>query len=145
MRYGLFAFACAASFVGASLYINFVEQPARLALDVRSMIEEWLRSNRRGFVLLCLFAFVSALAAYIEYARTGDVRWVIGGTVILANLPYNYFVVTPLNLLLWASPQADGGSAARELLREWGLLEWGQTAIGVAACCMFAWAIVLPA
>ena len=26
-----------------------------------------------------------------------------------------------------------------------GLLEWGQTAIGLGACCLFAWALALPA
>jgi hypothetical protein len=29
-------------------------------------------------------------------------------------------------------------------MRDWGLLEWGQTAIGLGAACMFAWPIVLP-
>jgi hypothetical protein len=26
-----------------------------------------------------------------------------------------------------------------------GLLEWGQTAISLGACCVYAWALVLPA
>jgi hypothetical protein len=30
-------------------------------------------------------------------------------------------------------------------MRDWGLLEWGQTAIGFGACCVFAWALALPA
>jgi hypothetical protein len=45
MRPGLFAFAVASSFLGAALYINVVEQPARLVLDTRAMIREWKRNR----------------------------------------------------------------------------------------------------
>jgi hypothetical protein len=144
MRPGLFAFATAAIFLGAALYINLVEQPARIALDARSMVREWIPSNRRGFVLLSALAIISAVLAYVEYAYTGDVRWIIGGTVILSSWPYAYFVVVPVNIWLCAIPASAARSAARELMREWGLLEWGETAIAFAACCVFAWALTLP-
>ena len=85
MRPGLLAFAAASGFVGAALYINLVEQPARLALDARSMVREWVPSNRRGFVLLSVLAIISACLASGEFAQTGDVRWLIGGTVVLAS------------------------------------------------------------
>jgi hypothetical protein len=143
MRAGLFAFAAASAFVGVALYINVVEQPARLALDARSMVREWTPSNRRGFVMLSVLAIISAILAYIDFARTGDVRWIIGGTVIIASWPYAYFVIVPVNIWLYAIPPAR--SAVRELMRDWGLLEWGQTAIGLSACCFFAWALILPA
>jgi hypothetical protein len=145
MRPGLFAFAVASAFLGAALYVNFVEQPARLRLGPRSMVREWVPSNRRGFVLLSSLAIASAISAYLDFARTGDVRWIIGGTVILASWPYAYFVVVPVNIWLCAIPADAAPSAARELMRDWGLLEWGQTAIGFGACCVFAWALALPA
>jgi hypothetical protein len=104
MRPGLFAFAAASAFFGAALFINLVEQPARLALDARSMIREWVPSNRRGFVMLSLLAAMSAMLAYVDFARTGDVRWIIGGTVILASWPYIYFVIVPVNIWLCAIP-----------------------------------------
>src|SRR5438093_4104754 len=91
MRPGLFAFAAASAFLGAALYINLVEQPARLALDARSMVREWTPSNRRGFVMLASLAAISATLAYADFAHTGDVRWIIGGTVILASWPYAHF------------------------------------------------------
>jgi len=128
---GLSAFAAASAFFGAALYINLVEQPARLKLDARSMVREWVPSNRRGFILLATLALVSAILAYVDFARTGDVRWIIGGTVILADWPYIYFVIVPLNIWLCAIPPA--GSAVRELMRDWGLLEWGHVLIGFAA------------
>jgi hypothetical protein len=41
MRPDLFAFGAACAFFGAALYINIVEQPARLALGPSSMVSEW--------------------------------------------------------------------------------------------------------
>ncbi|MEH2488727.1 hypothetical protein V1280_004666 [Bradyrhizobium sp. AZCC 2230] len=48
MRPGLYAFAVAAAFLGATIYISLVEQPARLRLNGRAMVQEWKLSNRRG-------------------------------------------------------------------------------------------------
>ena len=144
MRPGLLAFAATSAFVGAALYINLVEQPARLALGPRSMVREWAPSNRRGFVMLASLAVISAISAYVDFTRTGDVRWLIGGTVILASWPYSYFVVVPVNIWLCAIPAATARSAVRELMRDWGLLEWGQTVIGFGAGCILAWALALP-
>jgi hypothetical protein len=52
------------------------------------MVREWAPSNRRGFVMLSSLAVVSGIAAYVDFARTADERWIIGGTVILASWPY---------------------------------------------------------
>ena len=144
MRPDLLAFAAACAFFGAALYINIVEQPARLALDARSIIREWTPSNRRGFVMLAVLAIVSAMSGYGEYAHTSDVRWLIGGAIILANWPYAYFVISPLNNLLYGIRQNAPPSIIRELVRDWGLLEWGQTAIGLSAACILGWALVTP-
>ena len=145
MQIGLLAFSTASAFLGAALYINVVEQPARLALGPQSSVKEWALSNRRGFLMLSAMAILSATLAYAQYVRTGDVRWIIGGTVNLANLPYTYFVVTPVNIWLCAIPPGGPRSPARELLRDWGLLEWGQTTISLAACGFHGWALALPA
>jgi hypothetical protein len=145
MRPDLFAFAAACVFLGAALYVNLVEQPARLALDAHAIVREWVPSNRRGFVLLAVIAIISAFAGYADYVRSGDVRCLIGGTVILASWPYAYFVMTPVNILLYVVRRNAPASMVRDLMRDWGLLEWGQTAIGLAAACFFAWPVVLPA
>ena len=144
MRPGLYAFAVAAGFLGATVYIGLVEQPARLALGSRAMMREWMSSNRRGTLMLSLLAAVSAIFASIQFRTNGDVRWIIGGAVILASWPYAYFVMTPVNIWLSAIPPGRGLSPARRLMRDWGMLEWGHALIGLVAAGVFAWALDRP-
>jgi hypothetical protein len=144
MRLGLYAFAVAAAFLGATIYIGFVEQPARLGLKDRAMIQEWKLSNRRGTVVLSGFAVLSAAIALVQFRISGDVRWIIGGTTILASWPYAYFVMVPVNVWLFAVQLGKPVSPVRSLMRDWGLLEWGHVLIGFAACSVFAWALELP-
>ena len=145
MRPGLYAFAAAAGFLGAAVYIGLVEQPARLALGTRAMMREWMPSNRRGTPMLSLLAAVSAILAYIQFRTNGDIRWIIGGAVILASWPYAYFVMTPVNIWLSAIAPGRAISPARRLMRDWGLLEWGHALIGLVAASVFAWALDQPA
>jgi hypothetical protein len=144
MRLGLYAFAVAAAFLGATIYIGLVEQPARLSLNGRAMIQEWKLSNRRGTLVLSGFAVLSAVIALVQFRQSGDVRWIIGGTTILASWPYAYFVMMPVNVWLFAVQLGKPVSPVRRLMREWGLLEWGHALIGFAACSVFAWALELP-
>ena len=80
---------------------------------------------------------------YVESIQT-DVRWLIGGTVVLANWPYSYYVVVPVNIWLCAVPASAAPSTVRELMWDWGLLEWGETMIGFAGCCFLAWSLAIP-
>ena len=148
MRTGLYAFAVTASFLGATLCVGVVEQPARLRLSSPAMIQEWRLSNRRGTLLLSVLAVVSAILAYIQFRSNGDVRWIIGGLTVLASWPYAYFVMAPVNVWLCNIPPERTLSPVRKLVREWmldwGLLEWGHVLLGFAATCTFAWALVQP-
>ncbi|MGZ5876856.1 MAG: anthrone oxygenase family protein [Bradyrhizobium sp.] len=95
--------------------------------------------------MLAILAIISAFAGYADYISTEDVRWLIGGTIIVSSLPYAYFVVTPVNILLYGIRRKARSSAVRELVRDWGLAEWVQTAIGLASSCVYGWAIAMPA
>jgi hypothetical protein len=144
MWLGLYAFAVAAAFLGATIYIGLVEQPARLGLNGRAMIQEWKLSNHRGTLVLSGFAVLSAAIALVQFRQSGDVRWIIGGTTILASWPYAYFVMVPVNVWLFAVQLGKPVSPVRSLMRDWGLLEWGHVLIGFSACSVFAWALELP-
>ena len=70
-------------------------------------------------------------------------RWLIGGSIIVASWPHAYFVIIPVNNLLYGIRKVPA-SMVRTLMRDWGLLEWGQTGIGLAAACVFGRTFVTP-
>jgi hypothetical protein len=140
MLTGALALAFAAAFSGAALYINLVEQPARLALDDSALLSEWRPSDRRGFAMLASLALIAAALALTAYFQTQDVRWLIGAIIVIASWPYTFFAMVPMNNRILTLSAAESG-AARELVRTWGLLEYGQTAIGLVACAVFLWAL----
>jgi hypothetical protein len=140
MLTGALALAFAAAFTGAALYINLVEQPARLALDDSALLSEWRPSDRRGFAMLASLALIAAALALTAYFQTQDVRWLVGAIIIIASWPYTFFAMVPMNNRILTITAAESG-AARELVRTWGLLEYGQTAIGLVGCGVFLWAL----
>ncbi|WP_294540526.1 DUF1772 domain-containing protein [uncultured Rhodoblastus sp.] len=136
---GLLALVFSSAFAGAALYLNLVEQPARLALDDSSMMREWAPSDRRGFALIGGLALLSALAALAAFAQGSDIRWLVGALIALATWPYSFFIVVPLNNRLLAASPGQPAADSREIVTFWGLLEWGLFAIGVASSSVFAW------
>ena len=140
MIWGTFALAFAAAFTGASFYVNWVEQPARLKLDDGALLGEWGPSDSRGVALLAAFALVAAIAGFTAYFESQDVRWAFGALVMIVSWPYAFFVMTPLDNQIRGLRGSDVG-AARALVRQLGLVESGLTGLGVAAVALFVWAI----
>ena len=66
-------------------------------------------------------------------------RWVFGALIVISSWPYAFFVMAPLNNQILSLRGRDV-SAARALVRQWGLVESGFAAIGVLAVAMFLWA-----
>jgi Domain of unknown function (DUF1772) len=140
MIIGSLALAAAGAFTGASFYVNYVEQPARLALADEALIKEWEPSDHRGFIVLAGLAAAAAFFGFIAYRELDDVRWALGALVILASWPYTYLAIVPLNNRILGMIAADGAHEARKVIDLWGRLELGLTAIGVAAIGIFLWA-----
>ncbi len=137
---GFIALAFAAAFAGAAVYVKWVEQPARMALDEEALLSEWGPSDRRGVALLAAFALAAAVAGFIAYFESEDVRWAFGALIIVSSWPYAFFVMAPLNNQI-LSLRGHDVAAARALVRQWGLIESGFAAIGVLAVAMFLWAL----
>jgi len=140
MVIGSLALAAAGGLVGAAFYVNYVEQPARLALDDQSLAKEWEPSDHRGFVVLAGLALLSALFGFIAYRELDDVRWLLGALVAIASWPYAYIAIVPLNNRILALIQGGALHEARGVIKLWGLLEIGLIGIGLAAVLIYAWA-----
>jgi hypothetical protein len=66
MILGHLALVAAALFASAAFYVNFTEQPARLALDDRAALLQWQRSYERAALMqasLAMVGFFLGLAA----------------------------------------------------------------------------------
>jgi hypothetical protein len=90
--------------------------------------------------MLATLALIAAALGLGAYFQTQDVRWLIGAIVVIASWPYTFFGMVPMNNRILTISASEPG-AARELVRVWGLLEFGETAIGVVACAVFLWAL----
>ena len=142
MLVGQLAFFTAALFAGAAVYINVVEQPARLGLDNRGLLTEWKPAYKRGTAMQAPLAIVGFLLGLIAWWQMGHLGWAVGGVLMLANWPVTYFAILPTNIRLMALDPAAAGPESRAMIVKWGLLHRIRTALGFAASTAFLWAVL---
>jgi hypothetical protein len=138
MILGFLGLVTASLFAGAAFYVNFAEQPARLALNDRASLIQWQRSYERAALMqasLALAGFALGLAAWWWEGR--DPRWLIGGFLLLAAWPYTLLVIRPVNARLKAADPLGAGAQTRALIERWGRLHAGRTVLGVLATAIF--------
>src|ERR1700680_2577991 len=137
---GQLALTIAALFAGAAIYINIAEQPARLSLDDRSLLAEWKLAYKRGDAMQGSHVVVGAVLALVACFSTLDWRWLLGAVVLLANWPYTIFVIMPTNRRLMNPPAEAVTAETRRMIRWWGVLHAGRSALGLVATLIFLWA-----
>jgi hypothetical protein len=83
---------------------------------------------------LALIGFLfGALAAW----QTGNWWWLLGAVVLLANWPFTIFGIMPTNNRLMAIDPASATAEVHQLVKTWGLLHAGRSALGAVATLIF--------
>src|SRR5262245_32358449 len=141
MLFGYLALTAAALFTGAAFYINFAEQPARLALDDRALLAQWKPSYQRGYMMQASLAIVGFVLGAIAWWQTGRLAFLIGALLMFTNGPWTFLAVMPTNKILMATDSTDAGPKTRALLIKWNGLHAVRTALGALATVVFIFAL----
>ena len=142
MLAGHLALIVAAVFAGAALYVNVVEQPARLNLDDQSLLIEWKPAYKRGTMMQAPLAGIAFLLGVWAWWQNSAWEWLLGAIIIIANLPYTFIAVMPTNSKLKNTEAKNAGTDSRKLIEQWANLHAVRTALGFAATLVFLWASV---
>ena len=137
MLAGHLALAAASLFTGAAFYVNYVEQPARLELDDRSLLAEWKPAYKRGYVMQASLAIIGFLLGVVAWWATGTLAFLIGALLIVANWPWTLLGIAPTNNALMATDLAVAGADTRELLLKWNRLHAVRTVLGGLSVATF--------
>jgi len=124
---------CTAIFAGASLYITFVEHPARMQCGPEVATAEFGPSYRRATVMQASLAICAFLAAVAAWWMSRAPIWLIGAVLIGAVVPFTLIVIVPTNKKLLDPGIRRDLDLARKLLSRWGKLHAVRTVLSTLA------------
>jgi hypothetical protein len=128
-------------FAGAAVYINLVEQPARLSCGANVALTEWKPSYKRGTAMQAPLATIGSILGFISWWLEKDTAWLIGGIFLFAVVPFTLIAILPTNKML-ENDKLDSFSAhAEQLLRRWGRLHAVRSGLSFLAFVIFLFAL----
>lgn len=142
MVFGILALMVAAIFTGAAIYINLVEQVARLKLADEPLLIQWQTSYRRGFAMQAPLAMVAGILGLVALFITWNWYFLLGAVLVLSNWPFTFFVIMPTNNTLMAMPAGSVRPETRDLIIKWGKLHQVRSWLGALATLMFLFGVL---
>lgn len=137
------ALVCAALFTGAAGYITLVEHPARLALADGPLLAQWKPSYDRALPIQSGLAIAGGITGIGAGYLSGNLLWLAGSLVLLANWPFTLLAIMPTNQRLKAIHPNEASPASRALLLSWGKLHAVRSALGAVATILFGIALAV--
>ena len=126
-----------ALFVGAALYVNLVEHPARMECGTALAVTEFGPSYRRATRMQASLAIVACLSAFSSWWISRELAWLVGTILIGSVVVFTLIVMLPTNTKL-VDPSLDRSSeAARQLLVLWARLHAVRTVCSLTALLIF--------
>ncbi|MER9054695.1 DUF1772 domain-containing protein [Mesorhizobium sp. M0213] len=139
MLAGLLALTVTAVFAGAAIYVSVAEQPARLRLDDKALLQEWQPSYKRGAAMQASIAVIACILGLVAWWLTGSLAYLAGAVLIILPWPWTLLVMMPANRLLEAMDANTINPESRTLIVKWGNLHMVRVGLGVLATLAFLW------
>jgi hypothetical protein len=131
-----------ALFTGASVYITFVEHPARMQCGVEIAATEFGPSYRRATLMQATCAALGVLSSVAAWLSGATFWWLVAGVLLGSVIPFTLIAILPTNKRL-LSPTLDRRSVAAErLLGHWGSLHAVRSVLSGLALLLFLYLLV---
>jgi uncharacterized membrane protein len=124
-------------FFGAALYVNLVEQPARMSCGVPLAVTQWRPSYRRGTLMQAPLALIGSLSALVAWQVESRTAWLAGGLLLLLVIPFTLVVIFPTNKRLENQELDLHSEEAGRLMRRWGWLHAIRSVLSGVAFLVF--------
>ena len=124
-------------FTGAAIYINAVEHPARRQGGTQLALTEFAPSYHRATVTQVSLAVVGFVSALFAWRSSADARWLLGGGLLIAVIPFTAVVILPTNQQLLDPATAQDVDLAERLLTRWGRLHAVRSLLSLVAFLLF--------
>lgn len=128
-------------FTGAALYINLVEQPARMSCGIALAVTQWRPSYKRGTVMQASLALIGSCSAFVSWWLGKDAAWLIGGLLLFAVVPFTFVAIMPTNKKLESDKLDVSSSEAEQLLRRWNTLHAVRSGLSLGAFVIYLYAL----
>jgi Domain of unknown function (DUF1772) len=128
-------------FTGAAIYVNLVEQPARLSCGTALAITQWRPSYKRGSLMQASLAAAGSGLAFLSAWISRDSAWLVGGLLLFAVIPFTLIAIFPTNKKLQSEELNVSSAEAERLLRLWNKLHAVRSVLGLFAFSVFLFAL----
>ncbi len=129
-------------FTGAAIYINAVEHPARRQGGTQLALTEFAPSYHRATIMQVALAVVGCVSSLLAWRSRADARWLLGGGLLVAVIPFTAVAILPTNKQLLDPATANDVDLAEHLLTRWGRLHAVRSLVSFVSFVWFVFLLV---